>query len=111
MAHRFVLFPVLALAVGVTAVGLRALRTPGQVVTMLAAVEAAEDRDPQFFFIATLVFLAVGLGNDVAVGVVDVALRSFSGGAIRRGVAGDVHGAAMRASRPILDRRFFLFYF
>ena len=31
-AHRFVLAPVFALAVGVTVVGLRALRAPGQVV-------------------------------------------------------------------------------
>ena len=56
--HRLVFFPVFALAVGVAVVRLRALRALGQVVAVLAAVEAPEDRDPEGL-LAGLVFLVV----------------------------------------------------
>ena len=86
-AHGLVFLPVFPLAVGVAVVGLGALPALGQVVAVLAAVEALEDGDPQGFRARFLALLHVVVFND---GLLLLLFRAaaVAGGAHGRGAAG-----------------------
>ena len=92
-AHGLVFLPVIPLAVGVAVVGLGALPALGQVVAVLAAVEALEDGDPQGFRARFLFLLHVVVFNDGL-------LLLFRGAA----VAGGAHGRGAAGALAVVAR-------
>ena len=102
-AHGFVRLPVFPLAVGVAVVGLGALPALGQVVAVLAAVEALEDGDPQGFRVRFLSLLHVVVFNEGLV-LLLLLLLLFRGAAVVsacRGGAGGGGAARVVACGPV----------
>ena len=97
-AHGLVLFPVLPLAVGVAVVGLGALPALGQVVAVLAAVEALEDGDPKGLLRAFLLRVVVGdniaLLRGAAITSALIGGRGGGGGVVARGAVAVFCGVA-----------------